>query len=400
VPLAALLVEPHPKAAPLRVVVLDVHRDRGTDAGESVDHEPDERAIAEPDDGRDVDAVDEFARLLCREHRRLPLLCDVPRPADWTRRVERDHLAHNQVVEEHPDRSEVLLHGWLREAPLQLLNIESDVDRLNLFEISHLFVLKPVEEINHGPVVRAPRVRVPDLCREEFDEAAGGLRPGLADQRGDAGVCAGSQLPLIFPYQFATHLVYDNVLYHTLYIQEGQGLDRRCTIDLVEVLYLTLKELRAHRGKTQADLADRLRLQQAAVSKLEARSDLYVSMLRSFIEALGGKMEINAVFSDEKLNITGFDNDEVVEALRSLVHQRCRIDPMPPDRIEDEFIVTSVSEDGNVTLEKVSNRQSLEIPVRRILEVLPKNSMSPPTLVLHGSLAWSAQKELWKFMLS
>jgi transcriptional regulator with XRE-family HTH domain len=166
------------------------------------------------------------------------------------------------------------------------------------------------------------------------------------------------------------------------------------------VLYLTLKELRAHRGKTQADLADRLRLQQAAVSKLEARSDLYVSMLRSFIEALGGKMEINAVFSDEKLNITGFDNDEVVEALRSLVHQRCRIDPMPPDRIEDEFIVTSVSEDGNVTLEKVSNRQSLEIPVRRILEVLPKNSMSPPTLVLHGSLAWSAQKELWKFMLS
>jgi hypothetical protein len=37
-------------------------------------------------------------------------------------------------------------------------------------------------------------------------------------------VCAGSQLPLIFPYQFATHLVYDNVLYHTLYIQEGKAL--------------------------------------------------------------------------------------------------------------------------------------------------------------------------------
>ena len=33
--------------------------------------------------------------------------------------------------------------------------------------------LKPVEEVEHRAVVRRPGVRVPDLCREEFDEAAG-----------------------------------------------------------------------------------------------------------------------------------------------------------------------------------------------------------------------------------
>ena len=59
---------------------------------------------------------------------------------------------------------------------------------------------------------------------------------------------------------------------------------------------MTLQELRTRRGMTQWDLAGRLSIQQAAVSKLETRTDVYVSMLRSFVEALGGKLEINAVF--------------------------------------------------------------------------------------------------------
>ena len=162
---------------------------------------------------------------------------------------------------------------------------------------------------------------------------------------------------------------------------------------------MTLKELRVHRAKTQADLATRLHLQQAAVSQLEGRLDMSVSMLRSFIEALGGKMEIKAMFSNEEVAITGLDKGEVVESLRSLVNQICRIHPMPPERTEDEFLISAVSEDGNVTLEKISNRQTLEIPIRRILEVLPKTSSAPPTLVLHGSLAWSAQRQIWKFVL-
>lgn len=74
------------------------------------------------------------------------------------------------------------------------------MDRLNLAKISQLFFLKPVEEINYGPMVCAPGIRVPDLRREKFDETSGSLGSSLTDQCRDAGVSAGSQLPLGFPY--------------------------------------------------------------------------------------------------------------------------------------------------------------------------------------------------------
>lgn len=140
-------------------------------------------------------------------------------------------------------------------------------------------------------------------------------------------------------------------------------------------------------------------MQQAALSKLENRKDLYVSMLRGFVEALGGKLEINIVFPNEKISLSGLDKASLLESLTGLVNHLCRLHPMPPDRVEDQFRVSAVDESGNVTLEKLSNRQSLEIPVRRVLEVLPATSSAPPTIVLHGSLAWSAHRQLWNFVL-
>jgi len=68
---------------------------------------------------------------------------------------------------------------------------------------------------------------------------------------------------------------------------------------------------------------------------------------------------------------------------------------MPPDHAEDQFHVSAVDESGNVTLEKLSSQQRLEIPARRVLEVLPATSIAPPTIVLHGSNAWSAHRQLW-----
>jgi transcriptional regulator with XRE-family HTH domain len=59
-----------------------------------------------------------------------------------------------------------------------------------------------------------------------------------------------------------------------------------------------LRELREARGLTQAEMAERLEIRQVSVSKMEARSDVHVSTLRSVIEALGGRMEIRAVFPD------------------------------------------------------------------------------------------------------
>ena len=50
--LAAFFMEPHPTAALLNIVVLDLHGDCGTDAGESISHEGDEGAVAQTDQDR------------------------------------------------------------------------------------------------------------------------------------------------------------------------------------------------------------------------------------------------------------------------------------------------------------------------------------------------------------
>lgn len=54
-----------------------------------------------------------------------------------------------------------------------------------------------------------------------------------------------------------------------------------------------LRELRAITGVTQAELAKRLGVQQASVSKLERRSDITLASLRRFVAALGAQLEIN-----------------------------------------------------------------------------------------------------------
>jgi transcriptional regulator with XRE-family HTH domain len=70
---------------------------------------------------------------------------------------------------------------------------------------------------------------------------------------------------------------------------------------------MSLDELRAARTLTQENLCARLQVKQSTVSKLERRADMYISTLRHFIEALGGELEIRAVFPDrEDVRITQF----------------------------------------------------------------------------------------------
>jgi hypothetical protein len=62
VALAALLAEPHPQAAVLRVDGFDCHTKRRTDPGEGIDHQPDQRVIAQASVRRHIDAVEQRAR--------------------------------------------------------------------------------------------------------------------------------------------------------------------------------------------------------------------------------------------------------------------------------------------------------------------------------------------------
>ena len=75
---------------------------------------------------------------------------------------------------------------------------------------------------------------------------------------------------------------------------------------------MPLHELRRARALTQRDLANMLRVNQPAISKLEQRTDVYVSSLRAYIEAVGGKLKIVAEFPEGEVAITNFS--EVGEA--------------------------------------------------------------------------------------
>lgn len=61
---------------------------------------------------------------------------------------------------------------------------------------------------------------------------------------------------------------------------------------------MPLTELRNARELTQTNLAAVLGVPQGTISKIEKRTDMYLSTLRSYVEAMGGRLEIRAVFPD------------------------------------------------------------------------------------------------------
>jgi len=54
---------------------------------------------------------------------------------------------------------------------------------------------------------------------------------------------------------------------------------------------------------TQARMAELLEMDQGSISKLEKRTDMYLSTLRSYVEAMGGTLDIRAVFPDGEVKI-------------------------------------------------------------------------------------------------
>jgi len=57
---------------------------------------------------------------------------------------------------------------------------------------------------------------------------------------------------------------------------------------------MALAELRKARQQSQAELAARLHVNQPAIAKMERRTDMYVSNLRRFVEAMGGTLSPEA----------------------------------------------------------------------------------------------------------
>ena len=61
--------------------------------------------------------------------------------------------------------------------------------------------------------------------------------------------------------------------------------------------------LQSHDGASQQELANALGVTQAYISRIEHEDDLYLATLRGYVEALGGRLEVNAVFPDQTVTL-------------------------------------------------------------------------------------------------
>ncbi len=98
-----------------------------------------------------------------------------------------------------------------------------------------------------------------------------------------------------------------SVLREKMPVYAQAEVENRVEKALVE---MPLDELRRARGLSQKALAKILHVQQPAIAKMERRTDMYISTLRSHIEAMGGELKITAQFPDGVVKILNFSQLE------------------------------------------------------------------------------------------
>ena len=90
--------------------------------------------------------------------------------------------------------------------------------------------------------------------------------------------------------------------------EEGVARKRR-ELELI----VGLQELRKGRGASQSELAKRLGMTQANVSRIEREEDVRLSTLEKYAEALGGRVEIHVVFDGDREVVIGPPEDDEEE---------------------------------------------------------------------------------------
>lgn len=87
-------------------------------------------------------------------------------------------------------------------------------------------------------------------------------------------------------------------------VEARPGATERLAAQRAETLEeIRLYELRHAEAVSQVDLAGRLDVTQGAISKLEHADDVRVSTLRQYLEALGARLELIAVFDEEERRV-------------------------------------------------------------------------------------------------
>ena len=98
-----------------------------------------------------------------------------------------------------------------------------------------------------------------------------------------------------------------NILKNKLSDTSKASIQERVKAALEE---MPLAELRQARKFTQQQIAETLKIKQASVSKMESQTDMYLSTIRKYIEAMGGELEIIARFPEGSVKVNNFENLE------------------------------------------------------------------------------------------
>lgn len=86
--------------------------------------------------------------------------------------------------------------------------------------------------------------------------------------------------------------------------------------DAGRIVGQSLKALREMAGLTQNQMAVRLNVRQAAISKIEHRGNVQISSLQRYVEALGAKLRIDAAFpvnADALFNLIDIDDVNLID---------------------------------------------------------------------------------------
>lgn len=98
-----------------------------------------------------------------------------------------------------------------------------------------------------------------------------------------------------------------NTLKNRLSPESRAKIEERIKSALAE---MPLAELRQARKFTQQQIAETLKIKQASVSKMESQTDMYISTIRKYIEAMGGELEIIAKFPEGNVKVDNFESIE------------------------------------------------------------------------------------------
>ena len=97
-----------------------------------------------------------------------------------------------------------------------------------------------------------------------------------------------------------------NDLKHKSNPEKRRQLKREALAELDALERNGMAVLRTARRLTQVGVAEEMNIPQSAVSRMERQKDYRLSTLQRYVTALGGRLEVKAVFSDETLDLDGF----------------------------------------------------------------------------------------------